>query len=96
MASSQKKPQAAAITDDPMANSVAVQLPTFNRLAPSSWFHLADANFHLRGITKSDTKFWYVVSKLDPETLRKLSAFLAKARGDDPYAEIRTLLCRRY
>ena len=81
---------------NPVAHRVAVELPTFNRLAPSSWFHLADANFHLHGITKSDTKFWYVVSKLDPKILRKLSAFLAKPRGDDPYANIRAILCRTY
>ena len=78
--------------DDPVTHSVAVQLPTFNRLAPSAWFHLADANFHLRGIKTSETKCWYVVSKLNQETLRKLSAFLAKQRG----AEIREVLCMAY
>ena len=82
--------------EDPVAHSVAVQLPTFNRLAPSAWFHLADANFHLRGIVKNETKYWYVVSKLDPDTLQKLSAFLAKKRGEDPYAEVRALLCQTY
>ena len=79
-----------------MAHSVAVQLPTFNRLAPSSWFHLTDANFHLLGITQPDTKFWYVVSKLDPENLRKLSSFLAAPRGKDPYTEISAILCQTY
>ena len=73
-----------------------IQLPTFNRLAPSEWFNLADANFHLRGITKRDTKFCYVVSKLNYDTLQKLTAFLAKPRGDDPYAEIRAILCKTY
>ena len=61
-----------------------------------SWFNLAEANFHLRNITKRDTKFWYVVSKLDPETLQKLSSFLAKSRGDDPYVEIHAILCKTY
>ena len=82
--------------DDPAAHSVAVQLPTFNKLGPSAWFSLADANFHLRAITKADTKYWYVVSKLDPDTLQKLSAFLAAPRGPDPYGEIRTVLCKTY
>ena len=88
--------QGGPVSDDPAAHSVAVQLPTFNRLAPSSWFILADANFHLPGITKSDTKFWYVVSKLDQETLQKLSSFLAMQRGEDPYAEVRAVLCKTY
>ena len=82
--------------DDLVAHSVAVKLPTFNKIAPTSWFHLADANFHLRGITASDTKFWYVVSKLDQETLSKLSSFLSKPCGKDPYAEIRDVLCRTF
>ena len=77
-----------ASAEDPAEHSVAVQLPAFNRLAPSSWFHLADANFHLHSIKQSETKYWYVVSKLDLETLRKLSSFLAKPRGEDPYADI--------
>ena len=85
-----------AAKDDPAAHSVAVQLPTFNRLAPSSWFHLADANFHLRSISQSELKYWYVVSKLDPDTLKKLSSFLAAPRGKDPYAEIRSVLCLTY
>ena len=85
-----------ATKDDPASHSVAVQLPTFNRLVPSSWFHLADANFHLRGISQSETKYWYVVSKLDADTLKKLSAFLAAPRGADPYAEIRAVLCQTY
>ena len=82
--------------NDPAAHSVAVQLPMFNRLAPSSWFHLADANFNLRSISQSETKYWYVVSKLDAYTLKKLSAFLAAPRGKDPYAEIRSVLCLTY
>ena len=82
-----------SVSEDPVAHFVAVQLPIFNRLAPTSWFYMADANFHLRNITTSETKFWYVVSKLDADTLRKMSAFLAKPRGKDPYAEIRTVLC---
>ena len=83
-----------ASKDDPAVHSV--QLPTFNRLAPSSWFHLTDANFHLRSITQSDTKYWCVVSKLDPDTLKKLSSFLSTLRGKDPYAEIRSVLCQTF
>ena len=82
--------------EGPVSHSVAVQLPTFNRTAPTAWFSLEDANFHLRGITQSDAKYWYVVSKLDPDRLMKLSVFLTRKRGADPYSEIRALLCRTY
>ena len=86
----------ASNSDDLAAHSVAVQLPTFNRLAPTAWFNLANANFHLRGISKSDAKYWYVVSKLNQDTLQKLSAFLARKRGEDPYVEIQEVLCKTY
>ena len=36
------------------------------------------------------------MSKLDADTLKKLSAFLAAPRGKEPYAEIRAVLCQTY
>ena len=41
-------------------------------------------------------RHYYVLSKLDATTLRKLSAFLKRDRGPDPYKEIRARLCRTY
>ena len=37
-----------------------------------------------------------MVLKLDPKMLRKLSAFLEKPKTCDPYAEICSVLCKRY
>ena len=71
----------------------SVQLPAFDKLNPETWFMVADANFALRKVTDSTTKFYYVLSKLDAETLRQSSAFLKEKRGEDPYGEIRRELC---
>ena len=57
---------------------------------------MADANFALRKVTDTTTKYYYVLSKLDAATLRKLSAFLKQARGADPYMEIKNMLCEAY
>ena len=43
----------------------SVQLPTFDKAEPNSWFRIADANFGLQKVTDSKTKYWYVLSKLD-------------------------------
>ena len=37
-----------------------------------------------------------MLSKLDASTLRKLSAFIRRPRGSDPYAEIKEMLCKAY
>ena len=74
----------------------SVQLPVFDKIEPDAWFAIADANFALRKVTDSTTKYYYVLSKLDSTILRKLSTFLKLLRGDDPYREIRDKLCRTY
>ena len=74
----------------------AVQLPTFDRSEPEAWFALADANFGLRGVTDSKIKYWYVLSKFDSAALKKLSTFLKRPRGADPYRELREKLCQTY
>ena len=74
----------------------SVQLPMFDRTEPDAWFILAEANFNLRGVTDSRTKYWYVLSKFDASTLKKLSTFLQLLRGDDPYRELREMLCETY
>ena len=76
--------------------AASVQLPMFNRTELNTWFILADANFNLRGVTDSRTKYWYVLSKFNASTLKKLSTFLQSLRGDDPYQEWREMLCLTY
>ena len=71
-----------------------MQLPGFDKDEPASWFCVADANFALRKVSDSQTKYYYVLSKLDSATLKKLLAFLKVPRGADPYEEIRKKLCK--
>ena len=74
----------------------SVQLPMFDRTEPDAWFILANANFNLRGVSDSRTKYWYVLSKFDSSTLKKLSTFLQLPRGNDPYQELKEMLCQTY
>ena len=74
----------------------SVQLPSFDKIEPEAWFAVADANFALRKVMDSTTRYYYVLSKLDATTLRKLSAFLKQPRGEDPYQEVRRRLCRTF
>ena len=73
-----------------------IQLPMFDRSEPDAWFALADANFGLRKITESQTKYWYVLSKFDSTMLKKLATFLKLPRGEDPYQKLRDKLCQTF
>ena len=79
-----------------MVYGATVQLPTFDKLEPRAWFRIADANFGIRHVTDPVTKYYYVLSKLDSETLRKLSAFLDLPLRADPYSDLRQKLCTTF
>ena len=90
------KPEVSTPYDAAAVFGASVQLPAFDKVDPETWFTVADANFALRKVTESTTKYYYVLSKLDAESLRQLSAFLKQPRGDDPYREIKEELCDTY
>ena len=82
--------------DSALVYGATVQLPTFDKAEPRAWFRIADANFGIRWVTDPVTKYYYVLSKLDSETLRKLTAFLDRPLGSDPYPDIRKTLCKTF
>ena len=86
----------ASVHLDAAVFGATVQLPTFDKLEAETWFAVEDANFALRRVTDPLTKYYYVLSKLDASTLRKLSAFMKQPRGADPYMEIKEVLCEAY
>ena len=90
------KPGTSVQVDAASVFGASVQLPMFDKTEPDAWFVLAEANFNLRKVTDSSTKYWYVLSKFDTPTLRKLSTFLKMPRGEDPYNELREMLCETY
>ena len=90
------KSEAPTPYDATVVFGAAVQLPAFDKVDQETWFTVADANFALRKVTESTTKYYYLLSKLDAESLRQVSAFLKQPRGDDPYQEIKDELCHMY
>ena len=78
---------------EPAAHGVSVQLPVFTRNSLKSWFTIIEANFHVRGVSTPDTKYWHAVSKLDADTLEEIQEFLAMDHGKDPYQELKEHLC---
>lgn len=52
---------------------VAVKPPAFYRQSPSVWFKQMESQFALGNITKSETKFHYILSALPEDVARNLS-----------------------
>ena len=75
------------------AHGVLVQLPKFNKTSPQSWFQVCEANFNVRGVTASDTRYWHAVEKLDEETQEEIQEFLEADLGEDPYGDLKKHLC---
>ena len=70
------------------AQGVSVQLPKFNRSSPRSWFRICEANFNVRGVKASETRYWHAVSMLDEETQEEIQEFLEADLGEDPYGNL--------
>lgn len=58
-------------------NAVSLKLPAFWTSQPEVWFAQAEAQFNLRGVTASDTKYFYVLAALDQETATRLLDFIS-------------------
>ena len=64
--SGEGKPKVATLVNptvqlDAAVFGASVQLPAFDKIEPESWFCVADANFALRKVTDSTTRYYYVV-----------------------------------
>lgn len=77
-------------------DAVSLKLPTFWNTSPAAWFAQADAQFHIRGITTEETKYYYVVSALDSETATRVLPILTSPPTDNKYSAIKDYLLSVY
>lgn len=72
-------------------NSVSLKLPTFWDNRPAIWFKQAEAQFILRGITVSATKYYHCIAALDQHTAIKISNFI-ETHEDNSYDALKQQL----
>lgn len=86
----------AAAAAAPAVFAATVKLPDFWQHDPEPWFQHVEAQFHLRGITTDETKYFHVVAALDSATTRRLMSLLRDPPSADKYGALKKELLQRY
>ena len=76
----------------PEANAVVLKLPSFWTAHPEVWFAQAEAQFHIRGITADQTKYYYLVAALEQDVAGRMLDVLRNPPDDNRYAALKTQL----
>ncbi|XP_078487863.1 uncharacterized protein LOC144745813 [Ciona intestinalis] len=79
-----------------MENTVAVKLPVFWANQPRVWFQQAEAQFALKNVTVDQTKYYHVVSALDPDTATRLLDLLENPPREQKYTAIKERLLQTF
>ena len=77
-------------------HAVSLKLPTFLVSRPDVWFQQMEAQFALRHITDSTTKYFYLLTALDPVVAERMAGDVALTPADDKYAYLKGKLMEVY
>ena len=80
----------------PVAANVSMKLPTFWPDAAEVWFAQADAQFAIRNITISKTKFYHALAVLPQEVASQILDLIRAPPAGDPYCVLRERLITLY
>ena len=60
------------------------------------WFQQTEAHFTLRGITEQTTKYFYLLTTLDPVLAERMDEDVASAPADNKYSYLKEKLMEVY
>lgn len=75
--------------------SVEIKLPPFWKQDPALWFIQIDAAFHRKRITSDSSKYWTVISHIEPELLQHVSDIVKRPPENDMYKTLKESLISR-
>ncbi|GFS64664.1 retrovirus-related Pol polyprotein from transposon 297 [Nephila pilipes] len=75
---------------------VSVKVPLFWRANPVIWFSQMESHFILAGIPIEITKFYHIISALQPEELDIVGDIILNPPVEKPYTALRNRLCSQY
>ena len=93
---SKKKAADQAADDDDSRSSSNLKLPTFWPDSAEVWFAQTDAQFDIRNITSSRSKFYHAVAALPQDVAGQVLDLIRSPPKDDPYQVLRDRLVRLY
>ena len=76
--------------------AVSLKLPTFLASRPDVWFKQTEAQFALRNITDSTTKYFYLLTSLDPVVTERMAGDVAAVPTDGKYEYLKSKLMEVY
>ena len=71
----------------PEIRHVSIKAPEFSETAINGWFPIMEAQFSLKGVTQSSTKFYSVIAALPAEVVGKLPASIIAEKDYDELKE---------
>ena len=74
-------------------HSVSIKAPAFMEESVNGWFAIMEAQFHLKNLTVSTTKFYTVLAALPPDVVSKLPV---KVLEDKDYKELKSAIVSIY
>ncbi|KAJ0178021.1 hypothetical protein K1T71_006894 [Dendrolimus kikuchii] len=74
---------------------VAVRSPAFNSADPELWFAQLEGQFILSSITTDNTKFYYVLSQLEPQHTAEVRDIIVLPPATGRYEKLKAELIRR-
>lgn len=75
--------------------SAALKIPPFWASRPNLWFLKVETQFRMKGITKSQTKYDYLIASLPPESMELVADFLSNPSEKDQFENVKKLLISR-
>ena len=76
-------------------NTITIKVLLFFKHAPETWFTHLEAQFDIKKITTSSTKFWWCISAL-PSDVSALLTNIIRDPGEDTYQDIKDRLIHLY
>jgi hypothetical protein len=75
------------------AAPVAIKAPIFTERAPTAWFRILEAQFHLAGVGRNETKFYHALASLPPDLVSHLSTNIL---NNADYDDLKAAVCEHH
>ena len=82
-------------TVDDKVNTIIIKVPPFFKHAPETWFAHLEAQFNIKQLKTSSTKFYWCISALPSEVTAQLTNMI-RDPGEDHYQQIKDHLIQLY